>query len=146
MTRSTKRNILISLLLLALAGVAVGYYLFNKGPVDVKGSSAIKTDAVGLYEQFDADSAGALKNYSGKILQVAGIVTAVSLNQKKEKIILLKTNTGGASVNCSMEEDPGEIKINDAVNIKGICSGIGQGDEDLGIKGDVYLTRCFLIK
>jgi cytochrome c-type biogenesis protein CcmE len=146
MNTMTRKKVLISLLLVAILAAAFGYYLFNKGPVDVKSGSAIKLDAIGLYEQFDADSTGALKNYSGKILQVAGLVTAVSLNQKKEKIILLKTNTGGASVNCTMEEDPGEIKINDTVSIKGICSGIGQGDEDLGIKGDVYLTRCFLIK
>ena len=146
MNAMTKKKVLISLLLVAFLAAAVGYYLFNKGPVDVKSSSAIKTNAIGLYEEFDADSTGALKNYSGEILQVAGLVTAVSLNQKKEKIILLKTNTGGASVNCTMEEDPGEINPGDTVNIKGICSGIGQGDEDLGIKGDVYLTRCFLIK
>ncbi|MEP7163276.1 MAG: hypothetical protein ABI741_01210 [Ferruginibacter sp.] len=146
MNRKAKKGILISLLLAAILAVAFGYYLFNKGPVDVRNSDAIKANAIELYEQFNADSSGALKKYSGKILEVRGVITSVSLNQMKEKIILLKTNTGGASVNCTMEEDPGEIKTGDDVSIKGICSGMGQGDEDLGIKGDVYLTRCFLIK
>jgi len=146
MNRKAKKSILISLLLVAVLAAAFGYYLFSKGPVDVKNSSAIKINAANLYDKFDVDSATAFKNYSGKILEVSGEVTAISVNQKKEMIILLKTNTGGASVNCTMEEDPGGIKINDPVNIKGICSGMGQGDEDLGIKGDVYLTRCFLIK
>ena len=132
--------------MVAFLVAAFGYYLFNKGPVDVKNSSALKTNAIELYEQFNSDSPGSLKKYSGKILQVTGTITTVSLNQKKEKVFLLKTNTGGASINCTMEEDPGAIKLNDIVSIKGICSGIGQGDEDLGIKGDVYLTRCFLIK
>lgn len=146
MNRKSKKSILISLLLIVLLAAAFGYYLFNKGPVDVKNSSAIKTNAAALYDKFDTDSAAAFKNYSGKILEVSGEVTAVSENQEKATIILLKTNAGGASVNCTMEEDPGEIKINDRVNIKGICSGMGQADEDLGIKADVYLTRCFLIK
>ena len=145
MNRKAK-NILTLLLLVALLAAVFGYYLFNKGPVEVRNSDAIKANAIELYEQFNTDSTAALNKYSGKILQVTGEVTAVSLNQEKQKIILLKTNTGGASVNCTMEEDPGDVKINAVVNIKGICSGIGQGDEDLGIKGDVYLTRCFLIK
>ena len=141
-----KKSILVTLLLVVCLAAAIGYYLFNKGPVDVKNSASIKTTATELYKLFDTDSSEALKKYSGKILQVTGTVAAVSFNQKKEKIILLKTDTGGASINCTLEEDPGEMKLDDKVDIKGICSGIGQGDEDLGIKGDVYLTRCFLIK
>ena len=70
MNTMTKKKVLISLLLVAILAAAFGYYLFNKGPVDVKSSSAIKLDAIGLYEQFNADSSGALKKYSGKILQV----------------------------------------------------------------------------
>ena len=141
-----KKSILVTLLLVACLAAAIGYYLFNKGPVDVRNSAAIKTTATELYKLFDTDSSEALKKYSGKILQVTGTVAAVSLNQKKEKIILLKTDIGGASINCTMEEDPGETVPDKKVDIKGICSGLGQGDEDLGIKGDVYLTRCFLIK
>ena len=146
MNRMAKKSILITLLLVACLTAAIGYYLFNKGPVDVRNSAAIKTTATELYKLFDTDSSGALKKYSGKVLQITGTVAAVSLNQKKEKIILLKIDTDGASINCTMEEDPGEIKPNDKVDIKGICSGIGQGDEDLGIKGDIYLTRCYFIK
>jgi uncharacterized protein (DUF1330 family) len=146
MNSKVKRNILVSLLLFVLSAAAIGYYLFTKGPVDVRESSALKINAVELYEQFSSDSTAALKNYTGKVLQVTGEVNSVSHNQKKEKVILLKTNTGGAFINCTMEQDPGIISINTHVNIKGICSGIGQGDEDLGIKADVYLTRCVLIK
>ena len=146
MNRKAKIYVLVSILLLVLLSTSFVYYLFNKGPLDVKSSSSIKINATELYEQFNKDPAGALKKYSGRVVEVTGVVTAISINQKKEKIILLKTNTGEASVNCTLEEDPGEIKINDVTNIKGICSGMGQGDADLGIKGDVYLTRCFLLK
>ena len=91
MNRKAK-NIFILLLLVALLAAVFGYYLFNKGPVDVRNSTAIKANATELYEQFNTDSTVALKKYSGKILQVTGEVTAVSLNQEKQKIILLKTN------------------------------------------------------
>ena len=140
------KKILVSILLIVLIAATVGYYLFNKGPMDVKHSSAIKITATDLYEQFSKDSVTALKKYSGKVLEVSGELNGISSNQTNEKILLLKTNTDAAFINCTMEEDPGDLKANDKISIKGICSGIGQGDEDLGIKGDLYLTRCFLIK
>lgn len=145
MSKKVKQTILFVVLLITVIA-AVGYYFFNKGPVDIKNSAAIKTDASLLYVQFSTDSIGATKKYSGKVIEVTGEVNSISLNQNEEKIVFLKTNVGGASVNCSMEEDPGNIKVNDQVVIKGICSGIGQEDEDLGIQADVYLTRCFIIK
>ena len=44
------------------------------------------------------------------------------------------------SLNKSLEN----INESDIVSIKGICNGIGQYDADLGIMGDLYLTRCFV--
>ena len=146
MTRKTNKYILLTILLVAVIAASFGYYLYNKGPEDVKSSSATKINAPELYKLFITDSTRALKKYAGQVLQVKGQVTGISLNQQKQQVILLKTAADGAAVNCTMEEDPGKININDEIEVKGICSGIGQGDEDLGIKGDVYLTRSFLIK
>jgi uncharacterized protein (DUF1330 family) len=146
MTRNARKNILLILLLIVVLTASFGYYLFNKGPLDVKNSVGIETSATALYEQFNSDTASASKKYAGKIVAVTGEVNTVSVNQQKEKIILLKTNTVGASINCTMEEDPGNINVNSKITIKGICSGLGQADEELGLKADLYLTRCFLIK
>ena len=44
-----------------------------------------------------------------------------------------------------MEEVAG-LAENKQVTLKGICTGMGMGDADLGIMGDVYLVRCYLIK
>jgi hypothetical protein len=144
--RKININFYTGFLLLILLSVLYSYYLFSKGPVDISHSSAIKIYATDLYGEFISNPSAAVKFYSGKILQVSGNVASVSINLQNKKIILLKTSIGGAFINCTMEEDPGEVKINSIVNIKGICSGIGQGDEDLEIKGDVYFTRGFLIK
>lgn len=146
MSKKVIKTVLLTLVLCTVIAASIGYYFINKGPKDVKNSSAIKIDAESLYTKFSTDSNYAIKKYAGKILEVIGKVNTISTNQQNEKIILIKTNVVGASVNCSMEEDPGNIQINDHVVIKGICSGIGQGDIDMGIPGDVYLTRCFIIK
>lgn len=112
--------------------------------MDVKNSKGISVNANDLYSIFSSDSLKANKKYTSRILVVRGLVSEVSLNSKQQKIILVKTSTPGAYINCTLEETVENIKPSDKVSIKGICSGIGQGDTDLGIMGDVYLTRCFV--
>ena len=146
MNRKVIKTIIVTLILCTVIAASIGYYIINKGPEDVKNSTSVKIEAASLYTQYSKDSAGAIKKYSGRVLEVSGKVNSVSTNQQNEKVILLETNSGGAYINCTMEENPENIKTNELVNIKGICSGIGQGDADLGILGDVYLTRCFIIK
>ncbi len=140
------KKMIVPLLLLALCGAGIGFYFFNKGPVDVKHSRGIEVTAEDLYKQYDTDSSGANKKYSGKILQVSGEITDISTNADNIKIITLKTGSSSASINCTMEELTETPKASEKINVKGICSGIGQGDADLGLKGDVYLSRCFLVK
>lgn len=146
MTKKVRNNILLIILLLILSGAAIGFYFYNKGPVDVQDSSAIKVNAVELYDAYIKDSATAQKKYTGKILEVSGDVHDVSLNQQQKKIVLLDNGSDGSYINCTMEDSTANIHASDKVKIKGICSGIGEGDTDLGIKGDVYLTRCYIVK
>ncbi|CAN5892141.1 hypothetical protein BH11BAC4_BH11BAC4_05480 [soil metagenome] len=146
MAGKTTKTILILILLIAVIAVSIGYYMYNKGPGNVKNSSSIKINAAELYRSFITDAAVALKTYAGKIVEVKGRVAGTSINQQKEKIVLLSTAADGGNINCTMEEDPGNLQTNDEVVIKGICSGINQGDGELGIKADVYLTRSFIIK
>lgn len=143
---SKYKMIFFFIVVLVLLGGAFGYYLFNKGPLDVRSSSATKISATTLYQQLSTDSVSALTKYAGKILEVSGRVSSVTSNQKKEQVILLESGSGNAYVNCSMEEIITNAEASSTVTIKGICSGIGEGDIDLGISGDVYLTRCILIK
>lgn len=141
-----KKNIVIFILAIIIIGGAIGYYMFNKGPVNVKNAQAIKVDAVELYKSFLKDSVQAKQTYTNKILEVTGMVTRVSKNQQNQVIVMLQTNEEGAYINCTMEEEavsPGENK--QAV-LKGICTGMGMSDPDLGILGDVYLIRCYKTK
>lgn len=140
------RKILIVLLIITIAAVGIGYYFYNKGPVDVQNSSTISTNAGALYDAYMNDSSAAQKMYTNKIITVSGIVKDISVNQQQNKIVILKTNAADAYINCTFEENVTTIKMNESVLIIGICSGIGEGDVDLGIKGDVYLTRCYLVK
>ncbi|HQY11487.1 MAG TPA: hypothetical protein PK133_04715, partial [Ferruginibacter sp.] len=101
-------------------------------------------DAGELYSLFTNDSVLAGKKYISRVLLVSGQVSEISVNASQQKIVLIKTGTDGAYVNCTLEEASNDIAVNKPISIKGICSGIGQGDADLGIPGDVYLTRCIV--
>ncbi len=139
-----KRKIIVAILVLILAGGIIGFYLYNKEGPDVNDAPTIKVTATELYELFTKDSVSAKKNYAEQILEVAGEVSSVSKNQQGNLIILLKTNTSGASVNCTMEGPAGTLENGNKISMKGICKGLGQGDADLGIAPDVYLTRCYI--
>ena len=139
---STKKQFLLFSLLMMLA-VAIGYYFYNKGPVNFKNSEAINITAVELYNAYE-DTLADHKKITGKVLEVAGVIGKIELNQQNETILFLKTNTAGAFINCSMQQTNINLKINDRTHIKGFCSGMGQGDADLDIKADVYLTSCWI--
>jgi tRNA_anti-like len=136
----------IFILLAASIGIAVlaGYYFYNDEGINIEKADAVAADAPALYDAFIKDSTAAKNNYTGKILAVSGEVKQTSINQLKQTIILLKTNTGGASVNCTLEKNVNEIKPGSNITVKGICTGLGEGDADLGIPGDVYLVRGYL--
>jgi len=140
-----KKYVLISITVILLLLLGVSYYMYNKPAKDVRHADGRKVTAIALYEQYSKDSALAKNEFTQKILQVSGIVTQVSTNQQNNTIVLLKTDTDGASVNCTMEGPATGITAGSDVEIKGICNGMGEGDADLGIMGDVYLVRCHTV-
>ena len=142
----TVKNIMITCCLLILIGVAAAFYLWNKPHQDVANAAALKTDAVSLYKIFSTDSIAANKKFTQQVIKVSGTINRILKNQQNQTVVLIKTNTDGAYINCTIEQDSTNLQAGQNVNIKGICNGIGQGDADLGIKGDVYLTRCYLDK
>lgn len=138
-----KKIIILFLLATAVIAGAAGFYFYNKGPVNIKSSEAIKMEAAALYQVFSKDSAQARKTYADKILEVSGIIKQISKNQQNQVIVMLQTNEAGAFINCTLEEDKPSLIENKPVSLKGICTGMGMGDADLGILGDVYLIRCY---
>jgi hypothetical protein len=142
---SRSKKILVFLFILILFGSIAAYFIWNKPHQDVANASGIKTDAPALYKAFTTDSVSAKKTFIEKVTEVSGTIHSVSKNQQDQTIILLKTGSDGAYINCTMEEGD-TFKDGSLVTLKGICSGLGQGDAEMGIMGDVYLTRCYIKK
>ena len=144
-----KKNIIIAFFLLIIMSVGfIVYHEWTKGKVDVQSSAAIKISSTDLYNEYIKDTVESKKKYLDKILQVKGIANSISKNQQNQTVIQISTSVDGAFVNGTFDKinDGTEIKAGDTVELKGICNGMGEGDKDLGISGDVYLTRCYIVK
>lgn len=151
MSRKTKRYILLAVLIIVLAGASVGYYLYNKKHFSVQDSTPVaEITAAALHQTFVSDSSLAKNKFIGdeinhKVIKVEGDIADIKKDQQGNTIILLKTATEAAFINCTLEGKLENINTGSKIAIKGICTGYNF-DADMGIPGDVILTRCFIIK
>jgi hypothetical protein len=151
MQRKTKKNIALILLLIIAGAASVGYYLYNKKHFSVESSTSVADiAATALHQTFVTDSMLAKNKFIGdevnhKVIQVSGEVAEIKKDQQGIFIVLLKTATDGAFINCAMEGSTDNINAGSKIAIKGICTGYNF-DAGMGIPGDVILTRCFIVK
>lgn len=143
MERKTKRNIFSIFIAMIVIAAVIGFMMWNEPHRDIKDATALKTTAVVLYSNLTKDSARMKSKLVNQVVEVSGEVKNVLKNQKGDQIILLKTNTSGGSINCTMEEKISNVKPGDTISIKGICSGYIGGDPDIDLPGDVFLIRCY---
>lgn len=147
-SKTTKNVLFIIVLLIAAAGI-VGYKMYNKQHFSVSNATvAVDITAIDLHQIFAADSATAKAKFIGdevnhKVIKVQGEVAAINEDQQHNTIILLKTATDGAFVNCTMEGKIAAINTGARVFIKGICTGYNF-DAEMGIPGDVIMNRCLI--
>lgn len=151
MTGKTKKTILVSVLGLALVAAFIAYQLYNKKHFNVQTATpAVTTAAQELFTAFSSDSAKAKATFVGdennqKVIAVSGEVVTVKKDQAEKTVILLKTGTEGAFINCTFDENGATATVGSKIAVKGMCTGYNF-DADLGIPGDVILTRCFTVK
>lgn len=132
MKKRTLRVIGLLCLLCVVIGVAVGYRLYNKPHRSAATETAIAVKAAALAVEYQNNETASNKKYLGKVLQVGGTVSDVSVNQQHKTVIIL-TGSDMAGVQCTLLEDMPGIKKGDTVTIKGFCA---------GFLTDVILDRC----
>lgn len=135
------RNVLIGLLLAALAGGFIGYRMWNKPHREVAEASAdVTLEATELYTQYTTDEAAANALYLDKIVQVCGSVVQVS-NENGLVTIQLDAGDLMGGVLCELDNlaahDRTEFPAGERVCFKGICT---------GYLSDVVLNRCSEVK
>ena len=143
---SNANKILLLVFLLVAVIALIGIVMWNKPHKNVNDADTVKVAADDLYKAFLKDSAAAKKLYINKAVEVTGEVAQVSANQQYQTVILLKTTTEGAYINCTLEQKEAIANVGTKIVIKGFCNGYNSGDADMGIPGDVILVSCYVAK
>lgn len=127
--------ILVVLALLISSAVILFYYKWNEPHQTIADAAGIKIDAADLFREFSETEKQAAEKYNGKVLEINGVINALSTNQEGKTIVQLQTDDLMFGINCTMEKDA-NFKEGEAVTLKGICS---------GFTTDVIIIRCYPI-
>jgi hypothetical protein len=118
----------IVILVLLIIGGSWGWYKYNKPHQGVKGIKASASlDATALYGAFQADETKANTQYLGKVLEVRGKVTSVSLAPGSLGVQLDAGGSAQGGISCGMtdKDKTGLAKVSKDtyVTVKGRCTG-----------------------
>lgn len=129
---------LIILVLMVVAGV-IGYLMYNKPHTNIdKVNTDFTLDASNLLLAFESDQANANSKYTGKIIEVSGIVQTKQ-ETANGSILVLAEPGSFFGVNCSFTTgvELKHVSEGDRISIKGECK---------GYIDDVLLSNCILIE
>ena len=145
--KKSKLFILTGFLILVSISAILYFLFYNKSHIDINDAECKKVGSAELYQAFQKDTSVAAKLYSNQIIEVTAVIDKVSQNQQNQQIVLLNSGTKeGGNINCTMEVPDNNLKEKSTVCIKGICNGYMGGEAEMGIPGDVILTRCYVIQ
>ena len=125
---------------IALGGILMGLYMFNKQHKDLsKAKPDFTLTATALQKAFEENETAATAKYVNKIIEVSGTIGSVRAGEGNVPNISLKTGSDLSAVLCTLPAgtDPLGFTEGKQVIIRGECSGFLM---------DVLLNNCILIK
>ncbi|THU39569.1 hypothetical protein FAM09_13790 [Niastella caeni] len=136
------KKIVTAIVVMLLAGILYGWYLYNKEPADTRQQAAtVQIEASALVKTFLQNEAAANRQYVDKLIIVSGNISGAHLEADGHATLFLETGDPLAVVTCSFyNEEAATVKnipVGSVVSIKGICT---------GILTDVILNKCSLVK
>lgn len=124
---------------LLLAGIAFGFYLYNKphqGIGDETPAYDLKAEI--LINEYNTDEAKANEKYLGKVVAVSGVIAEKS-KDKEGNISVTLQGRDLSGIGCQFEPDAQKnlagLKEGQEIKIKGICTGVLM---------DVVLVDCVI--
>ena len=141
---SKKSVLLLSFLIVIVAGGIIGYTMWNKPFKDPLKGDAIGVTATQLFNDFSTNEAAAQKKYvpeklGEKKVQVTGVISSTGKNEDGEFFYTLKTSDEMFGVKCIMDKgnEIANAKSGDTITIRGFCDGYNM---------DVIVNRCRQVK
>lgn len=133
------KKILLAIAAMALIGVGVGYYMWNKPHPKTEDHAGIKVTAMDLYKEFTTNEEASKKKYLNQYIDVSGEVSEIEKKQDSTLMVVLKTDDPLNAIQCSIRDKGVTTTIGAQVAIRGKYSGYDQ-------MTGVSLTECILTK
>lgn len=135
------KHVYILIVIIILCSSIYAWYLFNKPHQGVeKIKPVITTTAANFYHQYSENEGVGDKKFSGKVIELSGIVDDVELSDSSFSVHLAAGNAL-SGINCSMyfpkKKQIEPPKIGSVILIKGRCAGYLM---------DVNLVDCIIEK
>jgi len=126
------------ILLLALIGGALGFYMYNKPHKSIsKAKTDIELSANQLFSDFENNEVEANTKYLDKVMEVEGMVKEITKDENGMTSITLEAGSEMFGVICQMDDlskhKRTDFEEGEKVKFKGICTGVLM---------DVVLVRC----
>jgi hypothetical protein len=136
------KRVLLVLIVAILIGVGVGLYEWFRPKTNYANASIdVSISADSLFNAFSKNEKHADTLYLNKVIKVNGVVSQVSENQNKEKILVFQTSDPIFGVSCTMYKNDStevnKLKSGDKTSIKGLCT---------GFTTDVVITNSSIVK
>lgn len=135
------KKILIAILLISTAGIATGYYLYNKPAKGIESVKAdVTIDAPTLFSSYENDETTSNQKFLGKVVEVEGVVQNMNCLRDGNSSITLKTNNEMFGVICNLDSLHAKdviYKEGEKAKLKGVCTGMLM---------DVVLIKCIPVK
>lgn len=121
----------------AVISTAIGYSLFTKkreGVEDVETKIKLTSDT--LISEYELNDEAADSKYSGKIIEVSGVINTISLEKDGVNVYLRGSDLGGVCCQLDSMYSAPYLKPGDSVTIKGLCTGLLM---------DVVMLNCVVV-
>lgn len=138
------KYIILALVLVTIAGVSIGYYLYQKPVKNFAESNAdITIEANDLFDAFTKNEQKAITDFvSGdKTIKVKGKILEIITNSDGTSIISLEVTDPEGAISCNVQKEfsnkVSKLNSGDMVTIQGQCTGY----QEL-ISKEVIMMRC----
>lgn len=135
-----KSSYIIIAILFVCAGAIGTYYYLNRSVAGISGTKAdFSLTPQNLLADFTKDEHSANARYLDKVIVTEGKINSIKSDEKNNVNIVLDTGDPMSSISCVLDKDETEksekLKLNDAVKIKGVCTGMLM---------DVIMVNCVI--
>jgi len=127
-------------MLFVCAGAVGTYYYLNRSVPGISGKKAdFSLTPQNLLADFTANEQSANARYLDKVILTEGKINSIKSDEKNNVNIVLDTGDPMSGISCVLDKDETEksekLKLNDAVKIKGVCTGMLM---------DVIMVNCVI--